>query len=207
MRLISYTVLKLSHVGLYARLCINCLVLSAHFCCATLSNYVSQAVSKLVTKRVLVFLNFTRRPVHTLQDFSASQARTCRDLSRLKQHCGCTIACPMCPRNLPSSKAVTSSLSLRFLLYQWWFGVFILKRNCSAQEMSDLVNFFTFPEVLQYCQELVQGITPQNQAGARRSRPERSRAPQPSLLAGEAGEGGFSTKWGSTAYRSSLLLV
>lgn len=182
------------------------MVLWAHSCCATLSNYVSQTVSKLVTKTVFVFLNLTRHPVHTVQDFSASQAKTCLDLSRLKQkHCGCTITCPVCPRNLHSSKAVTSSLSLRFLLYQWWFGVFILKRNCSAQKMCDLVNF-TFPEVLQYCQELVQDITPQNQAGAGLSRAERSRAPQPSLLAGEARKGEFSTKWGSTAYGSSLLL-
>lgn len=57
---------------------------------------------------------------------STSQNKSWFSKIRKEPHCGCTLVSPMCPRNLPSSNAVTGHLSLRFLLWQECFGVFIL---------------------------------------------------------------------------------
>lgn len=149
-RLISYTLPEWSCAGLPADSCIGSL--GTHSYCAILSNYISQAIAILLTKIVLIFLNFTRHLVQMFQDYSALQARTCLCLLKFKSkhRCGFTIMSPMCPRNLPSCNAVTGKLSLGFVLCPECCGVFIFKTNFYGQEITVLAKFFTsFSELLQ----------------------------------------------------------
>lgn len=201
--LISHTLPKRSCAGLHVHSYILCLVPWAHSCCAALSNYTSQVVSILVTKIVLIFLNFTRHQVHKLQDYSALQARTCVGLLKFKQKhlCGCTIISPMCPRNLPSSNAVIGNLSLRFLLCQECFGVFIFKKELFWTGnicFGKILHFFSWPAAsVPGTAARAHSEQRQTWAGARCFKMGKSRA----------SKGEISTKWSSKAYRGSLLLV